>query len=320
MYKLTTLFFSVSALFAGGLYSSTIFAGERVDKELSADGVKSASIEVERGEVKIIGTSGSVLSVEGELDDKVKQFVFERSGNLIRLKVKTPHKGNQRWHEGGSELTLKIPEHIKVSFQGVSTDVVVGGLSRGTDIETVSGDIKATDLEGRIELTSVSGDVKAESLSGKILLSAVSGNVVDKSSSGRLHLKAVSGDIKSNSMANDITISQVSGSVAFDFNQVDDLKIKTVSGDVDGELTLSEDGNIKVTGVSSDIDLSLQEDVSARFKLSASAGGKIKNNLTKDKAERAKYGPSSKLYFSTGNGSASVKANVISGRININKH
>ncbi len=302
------------------LFSAMLFAGEKVDDSLSVDGINVASIDIPRGDVIIIGTSGNILSVVGELDEKMDKFIFEKSGSEIQLEVKMPRHQNSHWDNDGSKLTIKVPNSIKVNFEGISTNVDVENLTKGTEIQTISGDIKATKLTDHIELNSISGDITSSSLNGKITLSTVSGNIVDKSSAGRLQLKAISGDIDTTSAANEVSISQVSGEVEFTLSKVDDLKIKSVSGDVDGKVELSDDGRIKMSGVSADLSLALQKGVDANFKFSATAGGSIKNSLTNDKAQRAKYGPSSKLNFSTGNGGASVKASVVSGKIKISEY
>jgi hypothetical protein len=49
----------------------------------------------------------------------------------------------------------------------------------------------------------------------------------------------------------------------------------------------------------------------------ANAGGSIKNELTSQKAERAKYGPRSSLEFSTGKGEGSVEMNTVSGSLKL---
>ena len=49
------------------------------------------------------------------------------------------------------------------------------------------------------------------------------------------------------------------------------------------------------------------------------AGGKITNNLSDDKMQKAKYGPSRWLKFSLHGGSAKVDVSTVSGRIKLDK-
>lgn len=315
MNQLITVFIAASTLL-----SSAVLAGEKVDKSISAEDVKAVSIEVMRGKIDITGQSNANISVVGELDDEAEKFIFEKSGNLVTIKVKMPRQKGRNWKGNGSELAIKLPKNVKVNFQGVSTDINIEDNDKGVEVKTVSGNIIASNLAQRVELSVVSGDIKSESLSGKVNLSTVSGSISDQSSSGRVQLKAVSGDIEISSTATDVSLSVVSGDVDFELAEVDDLKVSSVSGDVEGQLTLNDDGNIKMSGVSSDFDIKLQKNVSANFKISSSAGGRIKNNLTNDKVKRAKYGPSSKLNFSTGDASGTFKASVVSGEIKISGH
>jgi len=312
--------FMTVVIAASSLLSSVVLAGEKVDKTMSSDDVNTVSIEVMRGKIDIAGQSSSNISVIGELDDQAEKFIFEKSGNVVTIKVKMPRQHGRNWKGNGSELAIKLPPHVKVNFQGVSTDINIEDNEKGVEVKTVSGNIIASNLAQRVELSAVSGDIKSESLSGKVSLSTVSGSISDQSSSGRVQLKAVSGDIEISSTATDVSLSVVSGDVDFELAEVDDLKVSSVSGDIEGKLTLNDDGNIKMSGVSSDFDIALQKTVSANFKISSSAGGRIKNNLTDDKVKRAKYGPSSKLYFSTGDASGTFKASVVSGEIKISQH
>jgi len=293
------------------------YAGEMVDKSMSAKGVNNVSIENLRGDVTIIGWDKKEVSVKGELDDKAERFVFEKQGSTIKIKVEMPHNNNHGWHRGGSTLTVKIPKDSRMNFSGVSTDVILSNLTSSSEVHTVSGDIKATDLKKHVELSTVSGSVNSQNLSGKIRLSSVSGDIKDNNSQGRLILKVVSGDIESKSQASEVFVNNVSGGIELELDKVDEFEVSTVSGDVNSKLTLNDSGVAKLSSISGDIDIRFQSKVQANFRLNASAGGDLENELTNDKAKSAKYGPSSKLYFQTGDGSASFKANTVSGTIKL---
>ncbi|MCJ8319236.1 MAG: DUF4097 domain-containing protein [Colwellia sp.] len=293
------------------------YAGEMVDKSMSAENVNNVSIESLRGDVTIIGWDKKEVSVKGELDDKAERFIFEKHGSTIKIKVVMPHSNNHGWHSGGSTLTIKMPKDSRMNFSGVSTDVILSNLISSSEVHTVSGDIKATDLKKHVELSTVSGSVKSQNLSGKIRLSSVSGDIKDRNSRGRLILRVVSGDIESRSHASEVFVNNVSGGIELALDKIDELEVSTVSGDVDSRLTLNDSGVVKLSSISGDINIRFQSKVQANFRLNASAGGDLENELTNDKAKRAKYGPSSKLYFQTGDGSASFKANTVSGTINL---
>ncbi len=293
------------------------WAGEPIDERMSADGLSLINIENLKGKVTIIGSDTDEVTIKGKLGESADRFVFEKSGNTLLAKVIEDKGYDYRNNDGGTVFTVKMPASLTMNFEGVSSDVNVKDLTGNVDVKTVSGDIEAKNLTESIDLSTVSGDIDSRNLSGKIRLSAVSGEIDDRNSSGRLRLKAVSGNLRSTSSAKEINLAAVSGDMDFTFGEVEELVISSVSGDVDGSLSLMNNGEVKMSGVSSDIALEFQEDINAEFRLTASAGGDLVNRITNDKVQRAKYGPSSKLNFSAGNGSAYVRGNVVSGEIKV---
>jgi hypothetical protein len=294
-----------------------VSAAELIDKSIPAEGINSVSIENLRGKVTIIGWDKKEVSVKGELDKKSERFIFEKQGTNVIIKVIMPHQNNYGWNDKGSDLTIQIPKDSRMNFSGVSTDVLLHNLISSSEVNTVSGNITARNLKQYIELSTVSGDIESEKLSGKIRLSSVSGDIDDKSSQGRLIIKLVSGEIESQSTATEVLVNNVSGSVKLMLNEVDELEISTVSGYVHSQLALNNRGVVKLSSVSGDMNILFQSTIDANFRLNASVGGLLENKLTSDKSQRAKYGPSSKLYFQTGAGAASVKASTVSGTIKV---
>lgn len=296
------------------------FAGDSIDKSLTVDGATSVSVENLRGKVSIVGWDKNTVTVKGELDDKTERFIFERSGSSIKIKVEIPSRMNgHNWNVGGSNLKIRIPETMRLDFSGVSSDVEITNLINSTEAKTVSGNIEVDNLSEHVELASVSGDIEASNLTGRVNLSTVSGNISDKQSDGRIKLKAVSGDVHSQSTAEEVSVSTVSGEIDLILDDVEELAISTVSGNADGRLSLNDNGRVKISSVSGDIDLTFENDVEASFRMKSNAGGDLINRITDDKATHAKYGPSSKLYFETGEANASVKGSTVSGQIKVSK-
>jgi len=292
-------------------------AGERVDESMLLGSVKNVTIENLRGEVTVIGNSSGTVLVTGELDDKAEGLTFEKSGSRIIIKVEMPNNSHNAWGVDGSELTIEIPKHVRVSFKGVSSNINISNFSDGTEIQTVSGDINAKNLQQQVELATVSGNIDSKNLSGKIRLSSVSGDIHDRNSSGRAHFKTVSGNLSSSSEANEISANSVSGDIELRLGDIDELIVSTVSGEFDSRLSLNDNGLLKMSSVSGDLTVDFKNEVQASFDLKTNAGGNIVNRLTTAKAKRAKYGPSSKLSFESGNASGSVRASTVSGRIEI---
>ena len=292
-------------------------AGERVDESMSLGSITQVTIENLRGEVTVIGNSGDTVSVSGELDDKAEGLKFEKSGSRIIIKVEIPNNSHNSWGADGTELTIEMPKHVRVSFKGVSSNINISHFTHGSEIQTVSGDISAKDLMQQIELATVSGNIESTNLSGKLRLSSVSGDIHDRNSTGRAHFKTVSGNLSSSSSANEISANSVSGDIELKLAKVDELIVSTVSGEFESQLSLNDNGLVKMSSVSGDLTVDFTNDVQASFNLKTNAGGNIVNRLTSAKATRAKYGPSSKLSFDTGDASGSVRASTVSGRIEV---
>lgn len=288
-------------------------AGEKVNETLASAGINAVNIENLSGEVTIIGWNNESVTIKGELDDKADKLIFEQEGNTINIKVEQPHHG--RSNSSKTDLIIHMPANLRVNFEGISSDVELENLTNNVAVKTVSGDIKATKLSKHIELSSVSGSISTKTLKGKINLATVSGDIDDLNSDGRIQLQAVSGDITSESKATEVLVNNVSGNTKVSLDNVDELRVSAVSGDSEISLHLQNNGVVKASSVSGSVALDFQNDVAADFRLRANAGGSLINKLTKEKAEKEKYGPRAKLYFQTGNANSAVRVNTVSGDV-----
>jgi len=293
--------------------SFACMAGEKVDKTLTVKEATTVAIQNLSGKVNIIGWNKASVHVEGELDDKAEKLIFEQVGSTINIRVEL--KNHDSWSYKGSQLTIRMPANLRVNFEGVSSDVELNNLTHSVTVTTVSGDINAENLSQNIELSSVSGNIKSKALQGKVSISVVSGDIDDEGSIGRLKLQSVSGEIEAKTMANEVFIHNVSGHTELELARVDELQLLTVSGDTDISLFLQANGVVKASSVSGTVELDFQQAIEADFRLKADAGGDIINKLTEQKAQEAKYGPSSKLYFQTGNANGSVRVSTVSGDV-----
>ncbi|WP_286234638.1 DUF4097 family beta strand repeat-containing protein [Thalassotalea sediminis] len=301
------------------LSSWSVLANERVDETVQAEGVGKISIDNLRGKVLIEGWDKTEVSVKGELDEQTQRFIFERNGNAVKIKVKVKNSYRGGDNSDGSDLVVMVPRDVRVDFAGVSSDFTLKRIEKGVEGKTVSGDLHVSNIGGQTEIATVSGDIVSRQLSGKILLNTVSGDIEDTESKGRLKIRAVSGNVKTLSKAREVDLSVVSGEIEFMLGSIDDLELSAVSGEIAGELTLADSARVKMSSVSGDIGLKFNEDVNATFRLKTHAGGDLINKITDDRAQESKYSPRAKLYFDTGNGSASVKGTTVSGTIRLTK-
>ena len=297
--------------------SLPLVAGEKVNEILQVKDDIDVEIEHTNGKVDIQGWDKSEVSVEGELDEKAEEFIFEERNGRILIKVKMP-KNSGKWSSKGpgDDLVIRVPVKSHVSYGGVNADAEISKLERGLDASTVNGSIEAENILGRIGLQSVNGKIEAQDLSGDIRLETVNGKIRDRNSSGKeLNLNSVNGNIESQSTINDITVETVNGWVELVLGDVDSLEMVTVNGELDVSLSLLERGEIEGSSVSGGINLEVQKDVSATFEVNGHAGGNIVNRISDDRVQKAKYGPSRKLEFAVNGGKAKVDLSTVSGRI-----
>ena len=225
------------------------------------------------------------------------------------------------WNSGdGSRLTIYMPKSSELEFAGVNVTVSAKELEAGAEIDTVNGDITVHNISGNMSFETVNGDVNAHDLNGDIRFETVNGEINDKNSQGALRFTAVNGDIKSKTKAQDVRLENVNGDIDFAFDAIKKLRINTVNGEAEVHINkLLEDANIRFESVSGDAEFYFPTDVSAKFEIEAHANGKIVNELSDDKATKAKYGPSSDLEFSINGGDADIEMDTISGRIELRK-
>lgn len=306
------------------LVSLMASAGERVDKTIEA--AKSGDVEIEHvnGYAKITGWDRDEVRVVGELGDRTREFIFEREGNdvLIKVKVKGSRGGWGNWDsDDGDELEIFIPQNSRVSYDATNANVDVENVQGGASIETVNGNIEAIDLAGRVNISSVNGDIESKKIrADKLIIETVNGDLRDRDSSAkRANFDSVNGDIEVNTKVKNIHVETVNGDMDLMLAEVEDIETQTVNGSIEVSMVLLESGSVRASSVGGSIDLNLQENVSARFDIEGHAGGRITNNLSDHKEQKAKYGPGRWLEFSLNGGAAKVDVSTVSGRIRLNK-
>ncbi|MBF7074139.1 DUF4097 family beta strand repeat protein [Glaciecola sp. MH2013] len=304
--------------------STALLAKQSVDEQMSADPKGSVEIEHVNGTAVITGWDKEQVSVKGELGDNTEDFRFERNGSSIQIIVETKKKNSWgNWgKDDGDTLTIFVPRGSRVSYTSVNAEIAMSNILGGTDIEVVNGDIDVKDLFQKIRLESVNGDIKANNLDGDLAIETVNGDInatqlSKQPKSDELALSTVNGDISIESNSSEVSAETVNGSIELVLQEVDEVELNTVNGSVDVEMILAKDASVDVTSVGGSIDLSFQKGVGARFDIEAHAGGSIKNTISDDKQQKAKYGPRRWLEFSTQNPTASVDVSTVNGRVKL---
>ncbi|MGO2128717.1 MAG: DUF4097 family beta strand repeat-containing protein [Pseudoalteromonas prydzensis] len=296
-------------------------AGEKINEQIEVPVNKRIFIDNQRGDVRIEGWDKPQLQITGELDDKAQGYRLEVAGDRIEFIVKMPRNNNNGWNSGdGSQLVIYMPKSSELEFTGVNATISAKNLIAGADIDVVNGDINLQNISGNISVDTVNGDVSAIGLKGDIRYETVNGEINDKDSQGTLRFTAVNGDIKSKTAAQEVRLENVNGDIDFAFVALKSLRISTVNGESEIHINeLLKGAQITYESVSGDADFYFPANVSARFEIEAHANGKIINELSNDKAKKAKYGPSSDLEFAVNGGDADIEIDTISGRIELRK-
>ncbi len=279
------------------LISSNAFAGDKIDQSLKVTSEGTLFIKVTRGLVKIKGWDKKEISVQGELDDSVKEFIFKSKGDETLIKAES--KGEKHWGDS-SVLKVFMPFQSKLYFKGINTTFTVSSLTGGIKGKTISGDLIADKIGDDIALSSMGGHIKILNSTGKVKLETVGGDII------------IDGNYQ---VAN---INSMAGSITLDIDTSDNVKAKTISGDLVVQGDVKNNATIKLISVSGDISYQASENLDAECSLSSQFGGEIINKLTNDVVKSSKMN-SKNLSFISGDGSGSLMMHTVSGDITINK-
>ena len=312
-------------IFAGFIcLSCTVLADEKINRSMVVSESPYIQIEHVNGFAKVIAWDKSEIKVTGTLGDRTERFIFKNNHNdvIIKVKVKRNNNGWGNWgSDDGDDLEIFVPRQSKVYYNAVNADVEIEHVRGGARVETVNGTIDVKELAGRIRLESVNGRITADGLEGDVRINTVNGNIESRSSKGNEDAyDSVNGDIEVFSGSGDITVETVNGDIALELGKVSQLSVETVNGSIEARLELENNGEIDVSSVGGSIRVYLQSDVSARFDIEGHVGGKITNNLSDDKMQKAKRGPNRWLKFSLNGGSAKVNVSTVSGRIRLDEN
>ncbi|MCC2617693.1 DUF4097 family beta strand repeat-containing protein [Aestuariibacter halophilus] len=303
------------------LFSSLVWAGEQIDRTLEAAASGYVEIEHVNGYATIRGWDKNQVQVKGELGDKTDEFIFERDGNEVVIKVEVEKRRGSwtNWgNDDGDKLEIFVPIGSRVSYTSTNADVEVKDINGGASIETVNGEIDVSALQGRVRLEAVNGDINATDLAGDVKIETVNGDIKDRNTRATdVTYESVNGDIDVQAEVEEFRAETVNGDMELNLGTVKLLNVNTVNGSIETQMTLARKADVRATSVGGKIELGFRGDVSAHFDIEAHAGGSISNGLSDDRENKAKYGPGRWLEFSVGGGDGKVDVSTVSGRIKL---
>jgi len=171
------------------------------------------------------------------------------SNNILDIKVVFPNEG---WNSHAGELTLYIPDSVKVDVQTTSGYCTVYDISPGElNISTKSGKININKCKGNVLISTASGSVHLDEMEGKVNVKTKSGNiyilralgdVTTRTTLGSTHLENITGNINSESTSGKQDMDNIKG----------DIVARAISGPV--KISLA-DGTIRIFGGTGDVQL-----------------------------------------------------------------
>ncbi|HVY23466.1 MAG TPA: DUF4097 family beta strand repeat-containing protein [Steroidobacteraceae bacterium] len=297
-------------------------AGEKVDKTLEFIDDGYVDIANVNGQVKIVPWDNSSVKVSGELGDNTKDFIFDRSGNRIRIKVEVKNGFNLFGGNtgGGDNLVINLPRKSRVSYASVNSNLSAANIIGDISANSVNGNLTIDHCQGKLKASTVNGAVTGDQLMGNLELSSVNGSINIKSSNGDQNaFSTVNGTLDVNAHSDELKLSTVSGNVAVDVGEVRDLEFNGVSGNATIHLDLQKGGNVNATTVSGNLTLRFADNPSAHFNIDSPTGGSIINHLSDDQPVSDHYGPGKRLQFTSLNGEGRVSVTTISGAVTLEK-
>lgn len=299
------------------------FAGEKVNETMSASPTGYVEIKHMNGSAQIKGWDKDEVKVTGELSDSAEDFIFEKDGDEILIKVKYAKKSNWSWGSAGDrgdDLVIYVPMESKVHYNSVNANMDARKLRGQLRVDVVNGNVEMRDVEGYVRAESVNGGVDFNVANAEVKIETVNGSIDGvQSGSEEMKISSVNGSIEVTSSAKEVYAESVNGDITLNLAEVEEVNLDTVNGSVEVAMTLADNGDVRAASVGGKIELAFQQDVSARFEVEAHAGGRITNELSNDEMQKAKYGPRRWLDFSLNNGEGRVEVSTVSGRVKLIK-
>jgi hypothetical protein len=256
------------------------------------------------GRIEVVGWDKPELAVTGTIGSGVEKLDITTAGTRTTVRVVThgSHGITLGWNasvSGEAKLVLHVPTRSALTAQLVSSDLVVSGIAGDQEVRTVSGDVHAS-AQREVRIHTVSGDVR--------LGAGAESRLID--------IGTVSGDVQLNGGGGELTITTVSGDGMIKVGAASRVHLKTVSGDFSVALGLAADGRFEAESISGDLRVDFAGTLPpAEYDLQTFSGDL--DTCTGRKGEREGYGPSHRLNFREGAGTARVRVDTKSGDVHL---
>jgi DUF4097 and DUF4098 domain-containing protein YvlB len=204
-------------------------------RSIDATAAQSILIQVDHGEVSLLASDDSHVSIDGQVllideleyqvDSTEKQIsikIFSHRDDLSRVPLK---------------IIIRLPQNRQVKVETDNASVWVQGYQGDVGIASTSGDIKLEKMTGKLTLRSNRGNVTVQESSGVV---SVVGNY------GLLTLQSVSGEIAASTIMGNIAFSSL-------IQQGDTVRLETDHGAVSVNLSADSALTLKTRSTSGDV-------------------------------------------------------------------
>ncbi|MBM3182200.1 MAG: DUF4097 domain-containing protein [Chloroflexi bacterium] len=202
---------------------------------LGVEDSQSILIQVDHGEVIVLGTEEQQAQVKGQVlfVDEL-EYQVRSTEEQISIKAFTHRKGF-------SDIPLRL--EVRVPKQ------------RQVKIETDSASVSVQDYEGVLEVDSTSGIITIEQLAGKITLYSNRGNITVRESSGNISIVGNYGALNVQNVYGETAVSTIMGNVVFNglIQTGDIVRLETDHGSVSVNLSLDSALSLQVRSTSGDV-------------------------------------------------------------------
>lgn len=227
---------------------------------IDAVNARSILIQVDFGEVIILESEDSRVSVEGQVlfEDEL-QYLVNSTEQQIKIQVLA-----QR------DSSFKVPLHVVIRLPQ----------QMQVKVETEHASVLVQDYQGDVEIASTSGDITFERVTGEMTLRSNRGNITVRESSGVVNVVGNYGRLTAQNIHGDIAASTIMGNVVFDglIESRDRVRLETDHGAVSVNLSADSDLTLRVSSTSGDVTCLLPEVVSSTRKCDGemrSGGGSL---------------------------------------------
>ena len=289
-------------LVSAGLLLAASVNAEDINETLDAAAYGTVEIYNTSGSVTVEGWSRNAVEVTGTLGEEVDEFIFERKGDTVVVKVKPIQGKSSGRRSTSSYITVLAPQKSSID---------VATISAGIDVEGIEGEQELQSVSGGISTTAFGADVEAETVSGSI-------DIVGSNMDSETELATVSGGISARDMAGTIDLESVNGKLEVGGGSFSDAALETVNGRIEFKSNLRDGGDLDIETVNGKVVVDFIGSLSAEVDVNT-FNGRIKNCFGPKPERTSKYAPGWELSFTEGGGDGSVSIATLNGGVTLCK-